>query len=122
MSELLVKPGSWTSFTASEAEAFLASVSRPLGFTPEHQAFLKKVHEDIHGWYTPDKFYSQSLSTLIKWMPNMILNEIKKDCDDAHKKQIKLWYHELVNMSCSKQSPFYSLLIPQMTQIVDQQL
>ena len=29
MSELLVKPGSWTSFTASEAEAFLASVSRP---------------------------------------------------------------------------------------------
>ena len=120
MSELIVQAGSWTAFNAAEAEAFLASVSRLLGFSQEHQDFLKKVKDDIHGYYTPSKFYYETLSIIIQWIPTMILKEINKDCDADHKRQIKMWYHELINMNSSKDSPFYNLLIPTMTKLVEQ--
>ncbi|WP_024997458.1 hypothetical protein [Bacteroides graminisolvens] len=119
MSELIVKPGSWNSFNSSETEAFLAAVSRVIGFTSEQQAFLKRVHDDIHRGYTPDQYYQQNLSILINWMPPMLLAEIKKDCDADHKKQVKIWYHELIDMA-DKSGPFYQMLIPQMTQMVDE--
>ena len=120
MSELVVKAGSWNSFTAAESEAFLATVSGALGFTQEQQDFLKRVHDDIHGRYKPDQFYSQTMSTIISWMPSMILREIYKDCDADHKKQVKIWYNELINLNSSKNSPLYEMLVPSMTQLVNQ--
>lgn len=119
MSELVVKPGSWNSINSSETEAFLATISRVIGFTPEQQAFLKRVHDDIHRGYPPNESYQQSLSILIRWMPTMILPEIKKDCDADHKKQVKIWYHELIDMA-DKSGPFYQMLIPPMTKMVDE--
>ncbi len=120
MSELIVKAGSWNSINSAEVEAFLATISRALGFTQEQQVFLRKVHEDIHGNYQTDEFYSQSLSTLIRWMPPMILKEINKDCKGDHRKQVKIWYNDLISLSSAKESPFYNLLIPQLTQMVNQ--
>lgn len=119
MSELIVKPGNWNSFNSSATEAFLATVSRVIGFTPEQQAFLKRVHDDIHGGYTPDKYYKLSMSCLINFFPTMILAQIKKECDADHKKQVKIWYHELIDMA-DKSGPFYQMLIPQMTKMVDE--
>lgn len=120
MSELIVKPGNWNSFNASETEAFLATVSRMLGFTPDQQAFLKRVHDNIHGDQTPDKYYSESLNTLISWIPTMILPQLKKHCDENQKKQVKIWYNELINLDSAKNHPFCQLLIPPLTQMVDQ--
>ena len=44
MSDLLVKPGQWNSFSSSAVESFLAAMSILLGLTPKRKAFIEQIN------------------------------------------------------------------------------
>ena len=87
MSDLLVKPGQWNSFSSSAVESFLAAMSILLGLTPKRKAFIEQIHQDIHGHYKPDEYYIQSLQNLGRWPLSMQLQYVMKECNDIQKKQ-----------------------------------
>ena len=115
MSELIVQPGSWNSFNSSEVESFLAAVSIFLGLTQKRIDFLKQVHQDIHGRYTPDKdkYYQDNLRLVGTLPPHTVLQEmIMKNCNAGQKKQLKIWFTELLAMEPMHEiNPLFEMLI-----------
>lgn len=113
MSELLVKAGQWNSFSSSAVESFLAAMSILLGLTPKRKAFIEQIHQDIHGHYKPDEYYFKSLQDLGRWTPTMQLQYVMKECTDVQKKQLKIWYKEILSMEPMENvNPMLQLMLP----------
>mgnify|MGYP000278013127 FL=1 len=120
MSDLLVKPGQWNSFSSSAVESFLAAMSILLGLTPKRKAFIEQIHQDIHGHYKPDEYYIQSLQNLGRWPLSMQLQYVMKECNDIQKKQFKIWYKELLAMEPMEEiNPMLQLMLPSISNTIN---
>ena len=120
MSDLLVKPGQWNSFSSSAVESFLAAMSILLGLTPKRKAFIEQIHQDIHGHYKPDEYYIQSLQNLGRWPLSMQLEYVMKECNDIQKKQFKIWYKELLAMEPMEEiNPMLQLMLPSISNTIN---
>lgn len=121
MSNLLVRPGQWNSIDSSEVESFLTQVAIMIGLTEKRKNFLFKIHEDIHGSYTPDEFFTKSCENLGRLMAPQVLQFIMKDCNDIKKKQLKIWYQELLAMEPmdDDKNPFLAFLLPPLSNTID---
>lgn len=120
MSDLLVKPGQWNSFSSSVVESFLAAMSILLGLTPKRKAFIEQIHQDIHGHYKPDEYYIQSLQNLGRWPLSMQLQYVMKECNDIQKKQLKIWYKELLAMEPMEEiNPMLQLMLPSISNTIN---
>lgn len=120
MSDLLVKPGQWNSFSSSAVESFLAAMSILLGLTPKREAFIEQIHQDIHGHYKPDEYYIQSLQNLGRWPLSMQLQYVMKECNDIQKKQLKIWYKELLAMEPMEEiNPMLQLMLPSISNTIN---
>lgn len=113
MSELIVRAGQWNSFSSSAVESFLASASIFMGLTQKRNDFLKQIHEDIHGSYQLDKYYLESRKILGSLPPHVVLQKmVMRDCNANQKKQLKIWYTELLAMEPMEEvSPLFELMI-----------
>ncbi len=119
MNELIVQPGHWNWNQAALTESFLTSISIFLGYSQKHKDFLKQVHENIWGSYQPDKYYYDSLKIVGKWMPPMLLAEINK-FDNNYKKQLKIWYTELLTLEpMGDTNPLLSLIISPLSNTIN---
>jgi len=120
MSNLLVQPGQWTSFSSAAVESFLASMAILLGLTEKRKKFLQEVYKNIHGFYTPDNFYHESMKIVSKWPPNMQLQNCMKECTNLQKKQLKIWYTELLTMEpMENTNPFLQLMLPPISNTIN---
>ena len=112
MNELLIKSGQWNSFSSSAVESFLTAMSILLGLTPKRKAFLTKIHQDIHGYYEPDEYYFKSLQNLGRWPISMQLRYVMEECSDIQKRQLKIWYIELLTMEPMEEiNPMLQLML-----------
>lgn len=120
MSNLIVQPGQWTSFSSAAVESFLASMAILLGLTEKRKKFIEQVHKDVHGFYTPDEYYHKSLQIFGKWPPTMQLKNCMKECNDQQKKQLKIWYTDLLTMEpMDNVNPFLNLMLPVISNTID---
>lgn len=121
MSELIVQPGYWAGVVAGEIEGFLAAVSIMIGLTQKRVDFLTQVHKDIHGPYGPDEYYQKSLNNCGAMPPHIVLDLlIKKHCRPDQKKQLKIWYTELVAMEpMDEANPLIKMMLPELSNIIN---
>ena len=121
MSELIVQPGYWNWLTSSNVESFLAAVSILLGLTQKRKNFLEQVHKDIHGRYQPDEYYRANLKNMGRLPPHMVLQRIMKYCNTDQKKQLKIWYTELLAMEpMNEVSPLCNIMLPVLSNTIDE--
>lgn len=120
MSNLLVQPGHWTSCNSACVESFLAAITILLGLTEKRKQFLQQIHKDVHGSYTPDHFYYDFLKIFGKWPPHMQLQNCIKECNEMQKKQMKIWYTELLTMEpMENANPFLQLMLPHISNTIN---
>ena len=111
MSELIVKSGEWTFDKAALTESFFFFFFFLLGLTQKHKDFLDRIHNDIWGKYQPDSYYFESCEIVGKWPPTLQLAHI---CDfpTKYKKQLKIWYSELLTLEpMAEPNPVFSLMV-----------
>lgn len=107
-------------FSSSAVESFLAAMSIFLGLTPKRKAFIEQIHQDIHGHYKPDEYYIQSLQNLGRWSLSMQLQYVMKECNDIQKKQLKIWYKELLAMEPMEEiNPMLQLMLPSISNTIN---
>lgn len=120
MSELIIKAGQWDSFSSSAVESFLASIAILLGLTEKKKKFIEQIYKDIHGPYQPDHFYYDSLKIIGKWPPNMQLQNCIENCNDTQKKQLKIWYRDLLTLEPMEEiNPFLQFMLPQLSNTIE---
>jgi hypothetical protein len=123
MSELLVQPGHWNSIVAGEVESFLCSVCILIGLTPKRKDFANRVHDDIHGSFNPynDVNYKNSIENCGKMPPSFVLGSlIMKHCNSEQKKQLKIWYTELLAMEpMDDVNPMIKMMLPELSNTIN---
>lgn len=120
MTKLLVQPGCWNSFNSSAVESLLLSTAVILGYTQKRKDFLKQVYSNIHGSYTPDNFYHEHHQIIADWPLTMKLRNCMKFCDETQKKQLKIWYTELLLIEPMEElNPMAELMLPIITNTIN---
>lgn len=120
MSNLIVQPGQWSSISSAAVESFLASMAMLLGLTEKRKKFIEQIHRDVHGPYTPDEYYHKSLQIVGKWSATMQLQNCMKECNDKQKKQLKVWYTDLLAMEpMDNVNPFLKIMLPAISNTID---
>ena len=121
MSELIIEPGHWPGVIAAEIEGFLSSVAILMGLTQKRKDFLAQVHKDIWGSYKPDKFYEGSLENCGAVPPSIVLKlMIMKHCQPNQKKQLKIWYAELLTIEPLEEvNPLIKMMLPELSNIIN---
>lgn len=120
MSELIIEPGHWPGVIAGEIEGFLTSVGILIGLTQKRKDFLEQVHKDINGSYEQDEFYQRSLKNCGALPPNIVLElMIIKHCQPDQKKQLKIWYTELLAIEPEEVNPLIKKMLPELSNIIN---
>jgi hypothetical protein len=121
MSELIIQQGHWPGVIAGEIEGFLASVGILIGLTQKRKDFLEQVHNDIHGSYKPDEFYQKSLENCGAVPPSIVLKlMIMKHCQPDQKKQLKIWYAELLAIEPMEEvNPLIKMMLPELSNTIN---
>jgi len=121
MSELIIEPGHWPDVIAGEIEGFLASVAILMGLTQKRKDFLEQVHNDIWGLYEPGEFYQRSLENCGAVPPSIVLKfMIMKRFQPDHKKQLKIWYTELLTIEPMEEgNPLIKMMLPELSNTIN---
>lgn len=123
MSELLVQPGHWNSIVAGEVESFLCSVCILIGLTPKRENFVNQVHDNIHGPFNPykDENYRKTIENCGALPPKIVLGlMIMKHCNSDQKKQLKIWYTQLLAMEpMDDVNPMIKMMLPELSNTIN---
>lgn len=118
MSKLIVEPGHWNDSIAAEAECLLGYVGIMLGLTQKRKDFLEQIHKDIHGKYVPGEYWHSGVNSLKNAPPHMYLHLIKKGFNSDQKKQLKVWYQELLAIEPMDEGDIlFKLMLPELSKL-----
>lgn len=122
MSELLIQTGHWNSLVAGEVESFLCGVCILMGLTKKREDFVNQVHVDIHGTYNPykDESYVRSAETCGRLPSNVVLGMIMKHCSSDQKKQLKIWYTQLLAIEpMDEENILVKMMLPELSNTIN---
>lgn len=120
MSKPILEELYWNCFSAAEVETLLSQVGICLGLTPTRKDFLNQVHDYIHGGIEPEDMYHESIRNLYRASPEVLLDFIEKHLTKDQKKQLKIWYTELLCLEPMDETNILTkMMIPYISNVIN---